>query len=85
MQGWGCQQGVLTELGELLNEKEGEGEGDHPHHLLKVAIADGRDQLPGLGSEQGPRSHEHEHAEPAGDQPPAIGLQEGNQPAEASR
>jgi len=40
MQGGIGQQGVLTELGQLLQQKQREGNGNHPQHSGEISIPD---------------------------------------------
>ena len=54
MQGRISQQGVLTELSQLLQQKQGEGHGDDPQHPGEIPIPDRWNQLTDLGRQQGP-------------------------------
>ena len=48
------QQGVLTKLGQLLQQKQREGHSDDPQHPGEISIPNRRNQLTNLGGQQGP-------------------------------
>ena len=54
MQGGISQQGVLTKLSQLLQQKQGEGDADDPQHPGEIPIPDRGNQLTNLGGQQGP-------------------------------
>jgi len=85
LQGWPGQEGVLAELGHLLEHEDRQGQADDLEHPVELPGTDGGDQLTGQPGQQGPAADKDEHANPTRDQRGAVGLQQRQQTPEAGR